>query len=862
MVASYDKDQHVREGVYERYKPKGYPEAYPCRVKCIVLFQNIDGQNVIIFGMYVYEYGHKCPDPNQRRCYISYLDSVHYFRPRQYRTIVYHEIMVSYLDYMKRRGFHTVHIWACPPLKGDDYILHIHPQDQKTPKDDKLRKWYVDILQICKERGIVVEVSDLYTEYLSDPTLDATVLPYFEGDYWCNEAEVILKNLQGDKNNLAAAASIASLKSEEDGEHDGDDSLGQKSKRKNKRKGLGGRTTTRSVAAVTGGVGVGGVDRDPIMAKLATIIEPMKEAFFVARLHPREYAEEKKIQRQKEIEEEKLSNELIKDYLTDTQRQQQLQEEALNDTSAAPTVLHVQKESKEDEKAEEEEEEDEKDTTKSQEEEEEEEDDNDFAASAAAISTNLDGSSSGPAPVDFSAATANMNADDDNDMPLSRNPPLEKSNSLGNFKDLHSDSDGSGNAPGRDVADLSRGADVVNPADYASSDISMEAGSKGVINSSTTDLSNGGVSSKVRTKELAKAGPPAAKGRGRPRGRPAGSSQAAQVAAAAAGGGGGSLGITDGDDLNTSSDSKNGPNKVGGVKSPASKSSAAEAIAIPTNPIDDEKARVRAAELAEQNRIYDLELAKKFSVDDLLKDVKDDTEDIDDTLESAHFDTRQSFLNLCQGNHYQFDQLRRVKHTSMMVLYHMHNPDAPKFVPQCNVCIKDILSSHGVHCPSCDIHFCGDCFKIHGGPRIHPQHQLKQMVENNQPKQLTEEQRRDRQRSLLVHLQLLMHSVNCDSKECVSRNCIKMKEFIKHEMECKIKVQKGCPQCKRMYNLLQMHAKACRLEVCKVPNCGAIREHIKQMEMRQQLMDDRRRAMMNQMYNQTGNSSAAVEPDE
>ena len=65
------------------------------------------------------------------------------------------------------------------------------------------------------------------------------------------------------------------------------------------------------------------------------------------------------------------------------------------------------------------------------------------------------------------------------------------------------------------------------------------------------------------------------------------------------------------------------------------------------------------------------------------KDLKDDTEDIDDLQDSEHFQDRLSFLNLCTGNHYQFDQLRRAKHSSVMVLYHLHNPDAPKFVPSC-----------------------------------------------------------------------------------------------------------------------------------------------------------------------------------
>ncbi|CAN0134288.1 unnamed protein product [Ectocarpus sp. 4 AP-2014] len=196
-VSVMDTVHLVKPGFHRRYGPLGeYPADFPVRSKCIVLFQELDGVDVLLFGMYVYEYGHTCPAPNQRRVYISYLDSVHYFRPRNYRTMVYHEILIAYLEEVKTRGFHTAHIWACPPAKGDDYILYCHPPEQQTPKDDRLQQWYVTMLEEAKRRGIVEGLTNLFDEYWSNPeTADARKLPYLEGDYWIGEAENIIKDL-------------------------------------------------------------------------------------------------------------------------------------------------------------------------------------------------------------------------------------------------------------------------------------------------------------------------------------------------------------------------------------------------------------------------------------------------------------------------------------------------------------------------------------------------------------------------------------------------------------------------------------------------------------------------------------------
>tara|TARA_B110000305_G_C18910964_1_gene390711 strand:+ start:140 stop:514 length:375 start_codon:yes stop_codon:yes gene_type:complete len=116
--------------------------------------------------MYVYEYGHDCPKPNRRHCYISYLDSCNYFYPPRYRTTVYHALIIEYMRVMKERGFHTCQLWSCPPAKGDDYIFHIHPESQEIPKDDRLCAWYLRVAEKALKDGVAVKVNNLYDMFI------------------------------------------------------------------------------------------------------------------------------------------------------------------------------------------------------------------------------------------------------------------------------------------------------------------------------------------------------------------------------------------------------------------------------------------------------------------------------------------------------------------------------------------------------------------------------------------------------------------------------------------------------------------------------------------------------------------------
>jgi len=115
-------------------------------------------------------------------------------RPRTLRTKVYHTILCAYIADAKRRGFTNAHIWACPPLRTAEYILHKHPRSQRTPGWERLRKWYDEMIRKAHAEGSVVEVGTMYKDHFSLPEESrdraGVPAPYFPKHHWIEQLEL------------------------------------------------------------------------------------------------------------------------------------------------------------------------------------------------------------------------------------------------------------------------------------------------------------------------------------------------------------------------------------------------------------------------------------------------------------------------------------------------------------------------------------------------------------------------------------------------------------------------------------------------------------------------------------------------
>ena len=171
LVANTKRSVKTGPVMYSRYGGtveqggRNYPREFNHRLKGYTLWQNLGGVDTLLFCMYVQEFGQDAPLPNRGSAYLSYLDTVKYFEPQDVRTTVYHELLIAYLRKLRERGFNQLILWACPPKEGDDYIIYCHPQEHRTPKDGRLQSWYLSMLEEAQARGIVERITWLADDF-------------------------------------------------------------------------------------------------------------------------------------------------------------------------------------------------------------------------------------------------------------------------------------------------------------------------------------------------------------------------------------------------------------------------------------------------------------------------------------------------------------------------------------------------------------------------------------------------------------------------------------------------------------------------------------------------------------------------
>lgn len=128
-----------------------------------------------------------------------------------------------------------------------------------------------------------------------------------------------------------------------------------------------------------------------------------------------------------------------------------------------------------------------------------------------------------------------------------------------------------------------------------------------------------------------------------------------------------------------------------------------------------------------------------------MTDLAADTEDKDVLLDNDFLDNRHSFLNFCQKNNYQFDTLRRAKHSSMMILHHLQKMTALTMQTICSICHQNAMVRW--HCEICSkFHVCSPCYQKEGD-RCHIHKLVQHLTKANCP---TKSEQVQQQRALEV----------------------------------------------------------------------------------------------------------------
>lgn len=243
----------------------------------------------------------------------------------------------------------------------------------------------------------------------------------------------------------------------------------------------------------------------------------------------------------------------------------------------------------------------------------------------------------------------------------------------------------------------------------------------------------------------------------------------------------------------------------------------------------------------------------------MVDDVPADTKDKDITFDNSLFENRNAFLSFCQKNYYQFDTLRRAKHSSMMILHHLQNSSALTAGGICSFCHKDTATDQCWLCEICpEFEVCATCYEEKGfSLHIHKLTQRSSATNSEtQSKEAVEKVpvvtcssfdschlsiissiHLLHNLDILIYLKinltlqtmklmdLLQHASQCRSSKsqaCSYPNCLAMKKLFWHARNCNVRVNGGCWQCKKAWLVLSLHSKNCKETDCRVPRCKCV----------------------------------------
>jgi len=183
---------------------------------------------------------------------------------------------------------------------------------------------------------------------------------------------------------------------------------------------------------------------------------------------------------------------------------------------------------------------------------------------------------------------------------------------------------------------------------------------------------------------------------------------------------------------------------------------------------------------------------------------------------SSHFNDREDLLLHCQNKAYQFDQIRRAKHSTMMFLHHIFNPPSNR---HCDAC-KANLEGHWFACKQCsEYDLCEKCFRTRNFNHDKSHDFEQQRPEANAFINLAKQQRQ--RRHLQRRAEYLVHAVKCTLPRCkYGSQCRSWKElWFDYAQKCPLRATNKCTKCNYVRRVLHYHCNHCRDNNCPVPNC-------------------------------------------